>query len=562
MMCTSSRCAVTVALAATLLALVTAGVADAESKFPIATGTAEGQLSLGHVAFDGTNYLVGIQGDATGHSSVGAQLVSQSGTLVGSLISTGRTGGAPGAGFDGTNYLLVWSDDGTTPQNQIYGQRISPSGSLVGAPFQIGPTSGGQELTGGTFDGTNFLILWRCSTPGDTCAGIYGQLVAPSGALVGPVITVSDSARKDARIAFDGSNYLVIWHGAGAAADMVFGRFVSPAGTLPAPAFVINASPAPSDNPPAIAFGGTNYLVVWPDELGGSGSGEWHLFGQLVTPTGALSGGVIAISTAAGAEYFPSTAFDGKNYLVTWTNFTCNPPEGTCADVYGQYFSKCGTAVSFAFPVAAGPGSQLLSAATFAAGQYLVTWNDGATFSQGDVTGRDVYGTFLAPAPVGCVGDCGRDGRMTVDEILTMVNVALGNTTLCACETGDANADGQITIDEILRAVNNALTGCPVPTATGTWDCISSTPGTTVVMTLVQSDSNITGSEVTSDGYTFTITGSISGLSLAVTGVPSNGGGSGWTSIGTMSADGNSMISSWSTSDGKDSGTGSCVKRQ
>jgi hypothetical protein len=29
-----------------------------------------------------------------------------------------------------------------------------------------------------------------------------------------------------------------------------------------------------------------------------------------------------------------------------------------------------------------------------------------------------------------------------------------------------------------------------------------------------------------------------------------------------MSADGNSMISSWNTSDGKDSGTASCVKRQ
>jgi hypothetical protein len=281
----------------------------------------------------------------------------------------------------------------------------------------------------------------------------------------------------------------------------------------------------------------------------------------LVTPTGALSGGPIPISTAQGTEYFPSTAFDGKNYLVTWTNFTCNPPQGTCADVYGQYFSKCGTAVSFAFPVAAGPGSQLLSAATFAAGQYLVTWNDGATFSQGDVTGRDVYGTFLAPAPVGCVGDCGRDGRMTVDEILTMVNVALGNTTLCACETGDANGDGQIAVDEILHAVSNALNGCPVPTVTGTWDCISHPSGTTAVATLVQSDSDVTGSEVTSNGDTFTIAGSILGLSFSMTGFRTDGS-VGWTSIGTMSADGNSTTANWSTSDGQDSGTSSCVKRQ
>ena len=59
-----------------------------------------------------------------------------------------------------------------------------------------------------------------------------------------------------------------------------------------------------------------------------------------------------------------------------------------------------------------------------------------------------------------CVGDCGADRQVTVDEILTMVNVALGNTHLSACRASDANDDGQITVDEILTAVNNALNGC------------------------------------------------------------------------------------------------------
>jgi hypothetical protein len=47
-----------------------------------------------------------------------------------------------------------------------------------------------------------------------------------------------------------------------------------------------------------------------------------------------------------------------------------------------------------------------------------------------------------------------------VDEILTLVNIALGNATVADCRAGDANHDGQITIDEILTAVNNALNGC------------------------------------------------------------------------------------------------------
>ena len=52
------------------------------------------------------------------------------------------------------------------------------------------------------------------------------------------------------------------------------------------------------------------------------------------------------------------------------------------------------------------------------------------------------------------------DGRVTVDEILTLVNIALGNAEVSECEIGDPNNDGQITVDEILMAVNRALEGC------------------------------------------------------------------------------------------------------
>ena len=58
------------------------------------------------------------------------------------------------------------------------------------------------------------------------------------------------------------------------------------------------------------------------------------------------------------------------------------------------------------------------------------------------------------------VGDCNQDGQVTVDKVLTMVNIALGNSALSTCTAGDANGDGEITIDEILLAVINVLNGC------------------------------------------------------------------------------------------------------
>jgi hypothetical protein len=70
----------------------------------------------------------------------------------------------------------------------------------------------------------------------------------------------------------------------------------------------------------------------------------------------------------------------------------------------------------------------------------------------------------FAAAPrvaAGCTGDCGNTGTVTVTDILTMVDIALGTAQLSTCTNGDANGDQVITVDEILQAVNNALAGCP-----------------------------------------------------------------------------------------------------
>ncbi|GIW45157.1 MAG: hypothetical protein KatS3mg077_2439 [Candidatus Binatia bacterium] len=75
-----------------------------------------------------------------------------------------------------------------------------------------------------------------------------------------------------------------------------------------------------------------------------------------------------------------------------------------------------------------------------------------------------VVGGFLGISPTlqaQCVGDCNSDGEVTVDEIVTMVNVALGNREVSACAVGDRNGDGDITVDEIIAAVNNLLGSCP-----------------------------------------------------------------------------------------------------
>ena len=69
--------------------------------------------------------------------------------------------------------------------------------------------------------------------------------------------------------------------------------------------------------------------------------------------------------------------------------------------------------------------------------------------------------TPTATPPTGCVGDCNGDGEVRVDELVTLVNIALELQTLDACPTADRNGDGRVTIDEVLLAVTHALNRCP-----------------------------------------------------------------------------------------------------
>ncbi len=69
------------------------------------------------------------------------------------------------------------------------------------------------------------------------------------------------------------------------------------------------------------------------------------------------------------------------------------------------------------------------------------------------------------PATAQCLGDCDGDGEVAIEDIVSIVNIALGNTSLNDCPRADRNGDGLVTIDEIIGAVNLALAGCSCATS-------------------------------------------------------------------------------------------------
>lgn len=59
-----------------------------------------------------------------------------------------------------------------------------------------------------------------------------------------------------------------------------------------------------------------------------------------------------------------------------------------------------------------------------------------------------------------CPGDCNEDGVVTVNEVVMLLQIALGAAGVETCPAADGTGDGLVTVDEIVRAVDAALDGC------------------------------------------------------------------------------------------------------
>ncbi len=76
-----------------------------------------------------------------------------------------------------------------------------------------------------------------------------------------------------------------------------------------------------------------------------------------------------------------------------------------------------------------------------------------------------------------CPGDCNLDDQVSVDELITGVDMALGMRAMDACAAVDPGNDGRVDIDELVEAVSGALNGCPalktLDPGTGPWEPVA-----------------------------------------------------------------------------------------
>lgn len=67
---------------------------------------------------------------------------------------------------------------------------------------------------------------------------------------------------------------------------------------------------------------------------------------------------------------------------------------------------------------------------------------------------------LLPRVTLACVGDCNDDRRVTIDELVRAVDIALGGAEVGTCDAVDNNRDGAVTVNELIRGVTKGQAGC------------------------------------------------------------------------------------------------------
>ncbi len=300
-----------------------------------------------------------LRSDATGTGPV------RDGTMIGDVQID------PHASFDGTNFLVSWAAQlGPFPQRpnlEINAARISPAGAVLDRPALTAIARGGDASfqIGMAFNGIDHVIT--SASPPASFGEMYGTLVArvsPAGVSGGAPTAANDMQKARALAAgggvtllgsltltrarrvgaggvlldrapidlgftapaadFDGTNFFVTGPGATTPCSLARALRVSPAGDVVdfEPFVVPCATDVPNGIHRAVAFDGTNHLVVWDsDPVGFPTLGT--IYATRMSATGAvLDARPFRLPSGASGQHNPTAVYDGRSFVVAWEDFS------------------------------------------------------------------------------------------------------------------------------------------------------------------------------------------------------------------------------------------------
>jgi len=380
------------------------------------------------IASDGTNSL--IIWDTRGF--IEGSRVDKNGNVLdydGIMISTHPQSQInPSVASDGSNYFITWKD---TRYNifDIYGTRIDQQGNNLNPNgVYIHNINHDEDIHPKvTFGGSYYMAAWRGSIcraridqsgilldtssvaisgrfwtrpsiasggdkyliTADNTSDVIGIILNQSGSVVNTFPIASFGHDQSSRSAYNGSNYLVVWQNYIYPDNDIYGTLVDTTGLVLQPDGIQICANEDDQIYPSAASDGTNYLVVWQDNLDPPN----NIWGARLDSSGTLIDTVaIPISLAEGDQKYPAIAFDGNDYVVVWQDNR----NGIDYDIYGARVSTNGTVID-SFAVSNAIGNQLSPDIAYSShNQVLVVYSGWTSDYEGKLYDcMRIWGRFL-----------------------------------------------------------------------------------------------------------------------------------------------------------------------
>jgi hypothetical protein len=267
-------------------------------------------------------------------------------------------------GFDGTNYLVVYTQDHAPPQaTTLDAVRVSPAAVLVGSAVTVAtPTIAGSHSIALAFNGSEYLLAYPQAGNGGSVQ-LSGQLISPATAqplgssfVLAPAVGLQESYSP--ALSADATNFLLVWEQNANFGAQLYAERVSGAGAIldasPLTLMAVSGGFADLDLP-AVAFDGTNYLVAYQDRASQTAGNAPGISAARISKDGILldgsssKPGIVVVPTSPQGAQFVSAAFLDGQYCLVWQ--TQGPTQQNNVEIDGARISTSGLVTS---PGAAG----------------------------------------------------------------------------------------------------------------------------------------------------------------------------------------------------------------
>jgi hypothetical protein len=248
---------------------------------------------------------------------------------------------SPSVAFNGTVYLVVWTDNRNLLDNDIYGARLDASGILLDETgIIICSAPGSQKNPSVASNNDIFLVTWEDERNADQSGvDIYGTRVKGDGTVLNPAgIVISDAVdlQEVPKIASVDENFFVVWsdHRTGTNND-IYGTFVTSAGNLSHADGLAICTQTSWQGYPDVCVDATRYFLVWADQRGFSKD----IYGTFIKTDGTVSHtNGLGLITVFNNQNYPSVVWGGTQFYIAWEEVQAS----SNTMVYGSRISASG----------------------------------------------------------------------------------------------------------------------------------------------------------------------------------------------------------------------------